>query len=185
MRTRLAVLGLALVLALTACAAPADDGLATANGAGPGGADPSPTTSLSPQEAALKFAQCMRDNGIPMEDPTFEGGGVGISIGGEGVDRAKVDAAMKACEQYSPFGGNREGPEDPAMAENARKFAQCMRDNGVPDFPDPDGGRIAIDGSIAEDPDFPAAQEKCQQEFMPGAVNGNGPGTVTGGGPAA
>src|SRR5512139_2081909 len=100
MRSRLAALGLTLVLALTACAAPADDGIASANGAEPGGADPSPTQSLSPQEAALKFAQCMRDHGVPMDDPSFEGGGIGINIG-EGGDREKVDAAMKACEQFS------------------------------------------------------------------------------------
>ena len=45
-----------------------------------------------------------------------------------------------------------------------REFAQCMRDNGVEEFADPeaDQGGMRITPEIAEDPDFEAAQEACQ-----------------------
>jgi len=53
--------------------------------------------------------------------------------------------------------------------EQMRKFSQCMRDNGVPDFPDPDAdGRLRGPGHDREgDPKFRAAQEKCREK-LPG-----------------
>jgi hypothetical protein len=47
--------------------------------------------------------------------------------------------------------------------ENALKFAQCMRDNGVKDFPDPteDGPLIDVEGARSI-PGFQAAMEKCR-----------------------
>jgi hypothetical protein len=43
-----------------------------------------------------------------------------------------------------------------------------MRDNGVENFPDPsDQGGMIVDGSVAQDPDFTAAQQKCQG-LLPG-----------------
>ena len=58
------------------------------------------------QEKFLKFAQCMRDHGIPMEDPKFEGGGVRLGIKGDRnsprlADKV-VEAAQKACESNLP-----------------------------------------------------------------------------------
>lgn len=166
-----------LLLALTVAGCAKQDtgnGVASAGGPASASAEPSARASLSPQEAALKFASCMRENGVPMEDPEVDGEGhVNIKIGGPGqeVDRAKMEAAQKTCEQYAPFGEGANGRPDPQMEENAREMAQCMRDNGVENFPDPDGGRITIDGSIAGDPDFEKAQQTCSK-LMPGMVKG-------------
>jgi hypothetical protein len=46
--------------------------------------------------------------------------------------------------------------------EAALKFAQCMRANGVPDFPDPtpDGPIIDVKGASSI-PGFQAAKDKC------------------------
>lgn len=169
MRMRVAGLAAApllLALMLAGCAKDnKGNGVATAGGPASSAATPSAKPSMSPQEAALKFAACMRENGVQMEDPEVDAEGhVNVKIGGPGqerVDRSTVEAAQKACAKYSPFGENDTGKPDPQMEENARKMAQCMRDNGVENFPDPDGGRVTIDGSIAEDPDFEAAQKKC------------------------
>jgi hypothetical protein len=162
----------ALVLAAAGCASSSggDKGVASADRSGGAAAatGASAAASLSPQDKALKFAQCMREHGIPMDDPDPNGGDV--SIGGEGIDMAKMQAAQQACKEYSPFGVGGPTP-DPKMAENMRNFAQCMRDNGVPNFPDPDGGRVMIDASVGADPDFPAAQKKCEKEFLPGAAS--------------
>jgi hypothetical protein len=37
-----------------------------------------------------------------------------------------------------------------------------MRDNGVAEFPDPEGNMMRLNKKVADDPDFPAAQKKCQ-----------------------
>lgn len=168
-------LPLMAVLALTGCAQQSgDDGIASA-GIGTAAATPSAGPSLSQQEKGLKFAQCMRENGVDMPDPDPDGGPVRVRISGGPVDRDKFEKAQQACKQYSPFAEGGPANADPQMAENMRKFAQCMRDNGVPNFPDPDGGRVMIDKSIGEDPDFEPAQKLCQEKFMPGAFQKKAP----------
>jgi hypothetical protein len=77
---------------------------------GPGEGQP---LSQADQEKFLKFAKCMRDHGIPMKDPDFSGGGVGMMIGegpnGPKLDEGKVEAAHKACSSNLPE-EMREGP---------------------------------------------------------------------------
>lgn len=183
--TALVAAGL-LAATLSACGSADPSDIASATGDTGAEADPSPTSTLSPQEQALKFVECMREQGVPMDDPEFSGGGSAIRIGGEGTDQAVVQAAMEACREFAPFGGDGNAPQvDPEMEEKFRQFAQCMRDNGVPDFPDPEGSGLRVDNNIAEDPDFPAAQEKCQAEFLPDmpAPNTQGDGPGIGGGP--
>ena len=169
----LAGLPLALLLAVTACAEqPGGQGVASVGNASSGpSATAIPAAGLSRQERALKFVQCMREQGIDLPDPDPETGRVMMRFG-PGTDRAKVEAAQEACKAYSPSG---EGPGqgDPQAAENMRKFAQCMRDNGVPHFPDPEGGMVRIDKSMAEDPDFAAAQQKCGDQFLPSRGGGS------------
>jgi hypothetical protein len=187
MRARLVGgLVLAVTLALAGCATRDAASIASANGNRY--SSPQPVQSLSPEESAFKFAQCMRDHGVDMPDPQTDGaGGFGVTINGENqsLSKEKVDAAMEACRQYAPFGGDATGKPDAQAQENMLKFSQCMRDNGVESFPDPDGNRLMIDETVGSDPDFPAAQEKCAKEFLPGAMTnggpGGGPGMVVGG----
>ena len=104
----------------------------------------------------------MREHGVDMADPEFTAdGGMSIQLQGGPDDMAKIDAAQEACREFAPFGGDgsRQAP-DPEMEENMRKFAQCMRDNGVPDFPDPDGPGLRIDDKVASDPDFAAPRRR-------------------------
>ncbi len=72
---------------------------------GPGGGAP---LSAEDQEKFLAFARCMREHGVPMPDPEFEGGGVKLKIGEPGraeLDRGKVEAAQKACRSILPEAG--------------------------------------------------------------------------------
>ena len=108
MRSRTAlVLGLLVVLGVTGCGPElaGGDGVATAGRSG------APSSSASAgaqndQEQMLKFARCMRDNGVPeYPDPKFDdGGGVSLNLP-EGVDRTKVEAAQEKCKQLLPNGG--------------------------------------------------------------------------------
>lgn len=77
-------------------------------GDGPGRMDP------AEQDRALKFAKCMRDNGVDMPDPDFSGGGMSIAIApgsGGGPDSEAFKTAQKACGSFfGPAGGAGAGP---------------------------------------------------------------------------
>lgn len=58
----------------------------------------------------LAFAQCMREHGVDMPDPEFEGGGkVKMRIGGPDgageIDGPAMEAAQEACQEEMPEGG--------------------------------------------------------------------------------
>lgn len=140
----------AAALLLTACGSSAHSGVATADG-----------------EQALAFARCMRANGLPdFPDPDAEGRLRGA--GHEQQNNPKFRAAMEACRDLAP-GGEHENFGNPAFVEQARRFAQCIRANGVPDFPDPDAeGRFRGASHEQEDnPKFRAAMEACRAK-LPG-----------------
>jgi hypothetical protein len=169
------------VLSALAAAALAFTLLLTGGGAGDGGSDvasvsgtgtqaaASAKPSEDPQEKALKYAQCMRENGIDMPDPE-PGKGVMLRLD-KNTPKETVEKAQEACKQYQPS-GRRAGGGDPKRAEALRKVSQCMRDNGVESYPDPDGGMMRITGDIGQDPDFKSAQEKCQKEMAEAGMGG-------------
>ena len=104
-----------------------------------GKANASTPTTQDRQAQALQFARCMRDHGVDMPDPSTDGGGVRMQINGH-IDKSKVDAAMKACQQYLPRAADGRNLEnlknDPAFQQAQLSFARCMRDHGI-DMPDP------------------------------------------------
>lgn len=70
----------------------------------PDAADMKPM-SKADQAKFLAYAKCMRDHGIDMPDPKFEGGGVTMQMGspeGPGPDQGKLEAAEKACQKIMP-----------------------------------------------------------------------------------
>lgn len=153
-------LALGLALSLTACGSDDDgDGVATAGGDSTDDAGAGDPGELDARDRMLAFTECLRDEGLDVEDPA-EGEGLKLMFGPE-TDRAKVDAAMEACREFAPEGGPGGGPMD---SEAMLEFAQCMRDNGVEAFPDPDPdeGGMRIDLEVGEDPDFESAEEACQ-----------------------
>lgn len=173
------------------------DGVASAGGKPTTTASTTGTNSNSGDtgEQMRRFAQCMREHGIDMPDPEVDDqgrvkvqiGGGGDTGGGNPPGKDEAEAAQKECQQYLPNGG--EPPKmDPADVEKMRQFAKCMRENGIPDFPDPqpDGGmRVEFGQGTGIDPNsqtFKDAQAKCEQ-YMPGPRNGGSQagGTTAGG----
>ena len=149
MRLAITMIGVALVL--TAC----------------GSSDPGPSTppANDPQQRGLQFAKCMREHGVDMPDPE-PNGNQGIPLG-SGTDPLgeKFKSAQEACRQYSPFGTNAPGANDPKFMEARLKFAACMREHGV-DWPDPKpsgSGPQMIGPELTDDPDFQAAMAACQK----------------------
>ncbi|HEV8173805.1 MAG TPA: hypothetical protein VGP91_09155 [Actinoplanes sp.] len=166
-------LALMLMLTLAGCAARnGGDGVATANGKPTATASSQPSTN--DEDAPLKFAQCMRQHGMSwFPDPQPGSRGMQIKIP-PGQDKAKVDAAMEACKKYMP-GGGEPGKLDPQALEQARQMAKCMREHGVPNFPDPNAnGQIQIDGNklgmAPGDPTFDAAEKACAQYAPKGSA---------------
>jgi len=102
----------------------------------------------SNREQAVKFAECMRSNGVAaFPDPdasgelTIDGIANGSSLD---TNSATFTQALSACKDLEPAGFT--GHKRSAEQQNAAlTFAQCMRDNGVHDFPDPDPDAPLID----------------------------------------
>ena len=116
------------------------------------------------EDAALAYAQCMRENGYAeFPDPTPEGG-IRFLIKPDSAPR--FEAAAAACRDLAPEGLRNEdlSPED---IEALLRFSQCMRENGLPDFPDPDsegGFSPRSMGMGPDDPRFAAAMATCREE---------------------
>lgn len=148
-----------LVVALAACTQSAPTG-------GKSGASPSPSSSAG----ALAFSQCMRHNGLPnYPDPDPATGTVDQST----INKADptYQKAVRACQSKLPAG--RQSAKPPTTTEMAKwkQFAQCMRGNGLPDFPDPDpnGGFGQNGGGVDRtSPTFQKAFQKCQDKAPKG-----------------
>ena len=117
----------------------------------------------------------MRDNGVSaFPDPgasgelTIDGIANGTSLD---TDSAAFEQAISACKDLEPSGftGHRRSAQ---KQETALEFAQCIRENGVEDFPDPtpdsplvDTNRIPSanrDGGMSV---LNAAMRKCGTAF--------------------
>jgi hypothetical protein len=160
MRRMRAITGLlALTLALAACGE-----------SGAKAADTNPV--VDQQEAGKRYAQCMRDSGVP-DFPDPEPSGEFRGAGHEQQNDPKFRAALEKCRDLAP-GGEHEKTGDPAVVEQMRAFSQCMRDNGVPDFPDPDAdGRLRGAGHEQRgDPRYRAAMETCREKLPGGGDHG-------------
>ncbi|GIJ29607.1 hypothetical protein Vqi01_47690 [Micromonospora qiuiae] len=166
MRRRIILLPALLALALAGCAGRDDagTGVATAGGAAMPSASATGTGG-SDAERRLEFTRCMRENDVDLPDPEGDSGPMFRFDGS--VDRSKVEAAMEKCRELLPNGG--QPPRlDAQQLEQMRAMAKCMRENGVPDFPDPaPDGRIQIQRDVlrmdTDDSTFRAAMEKCRQ----------------------
>jgi hypothetical protein len=129
------------------------------------------------REAGLEFAQCMREHGVDMPDPSSSRGRQAFSVGpGEDTTPEEFEAASEACAKY------REKMKPPELSEEQQQEfkeaalanARCMREHGIENFPDPTfgengGAQIRIgkgSGIDPEDQEFKEAQEACA-DLMP------------------
>lgn len=83
--------------------------------------------------------------------------------------------AIAACGAVSIYSTSGSGPS-PSVTHAFVAFSQCMRTNGVPNFPDPKGGGgIQLSAGInPAAPAFKAAQSKCRH-LLPGGGPPTGP----------
>jgi hypothetical protein len=131
---------LATVALLSACGSNAPAG----TGTGGSGANNAATN----HEKAVKFAVCMRNSGVSgFPDPDSSGALTidrvvnGSSLNPNAPAWKKALGACKGLEPAGFMGHKRSAQQQQA----ALKFAQCVRANGVPDFPDPTPNSPLID----------------------------------------
>jgi hypothetical protein len=119
-------------------------------GAGCGSSNSSEgNTTAANQEKAVKFAECMRQNGVSQFPDPDASGNLTIDgvLNGSSIDSnsATWTRAVAACKDLQPAGFTGGGERSTDQQEAALRFAQCIRDNGVADFPDPAAGQPLID----------------------------------------
>jgi hypothetical protein len=113
----LTVVGCAL--AVVACGSSGGPSISAATGSGDTG--------------AVEFAGCMRSHGVPnFPDP-------GAPQGGDGVLKQSpaFRSAMQTCNKLQPGGTPKATRLTEAQRIAALAQARCIRDHGMPNFPDP------------------------------------------------
>jgi hypothetical protein len=142
------------LLALSACGATAEEGVASAR---------------EEEVQALAFAECMRGNGVDIRDPAPGQAGLSEALHGldDDYDRATIDQALAACQDFLPQRAH-EGGHDAAREEVELELADCLREQGleVPDNLFEGGGLHDV-----EDDELRAAMEQCR-DILAGGEHG-------------
>jgi hypothetical protein len=93
------------------------------------------------RDKAVKFAECMRENGVSdFPDPDASG----EFVYGVSVSPAVFKQAVDACKDLQPP-GTLSAKRSPEQQKEGLTFAQCIREHGVKDFPDPVNGEPLVD----------------------------------------
>lgn len=146
-----------------------------------GSGSPSSTSSTAGGTASnrateqVKFADCMRQHGVPISDPA-NGAAAALS---SGVPPRTLQAAIAACRQYAVGALGQFTPQQRAgFAQAFLKYAICLRAHGI-DIPDPgeSGGAGFGQKLLAAEslPNFRAANAKCRRT-LPAQFRGAGAG---------
>lgn len=157
--------------ALAACSQATDTGIPTARDsqAAVAGATNSAQTGTTPvaqdaADAALTYSQCMREHGLSEFPDADAEGRIRLKLGSIDPDSAVFREAGAACRALAPAGWG-DAQAAPGDAEVMLAFARCMREHGVPDYPDPDpsaGLRVLGPDADPNDPKVQAALESCK-----------------------
>lgn len=138
---------IAVLAMLTACTNPPSNEVATAD-------SPAATTSSTSDATPdpRRFAACLRERGVDVADPQP----------GQQVELPNKDdktrSALRACAEFAPPSQQEDSSIDPAAA---RAYAQCVRAQGFPDFPDPDENGPRIPKNLIDDERFNTADREC------------------------
>jgi hypothetical protein len=141
------------------------------------------SNATSKYRAAFAYVDCMRSHGVPnFPDPSSDGqinvdfarGGKDGSPASGGIDRMSPQyiSADQTCRHLLPGGVPTPAQNQQALAQGL-KLAQCMRNHGVPNYPDPNPASpdvVHLNGVDPSSPQFQAAQKVCQS-LVPGSAS--------------
>jgi hypothetical protein len=188
----LGLLAVGAALGLVGCGASSTPHVASLGNSG--GSTPGATTTTlpkgNPTQLLDEWASCQRSHGDPTQvDPTIDANGVihitfpasvsgngPVGLGPKGGPNGPCDAYLTAAST-ALNGGHQPTRPDPAKLA---KYAQCMRANGVPDFPDPSSGGLSIRISPGSDlnpqsPTFQSASKLCAKRTGVPGIGGPPP----------
>ena len=122
------------------------------------GTTSSGSTAPSVGSGPLAFARCMRANGVPnFPDPSSGSSGAFQIPAGANPSSPAFRAAQAKCQKLMgggpPVPGTTTHPSPQTLAKLVR-IAQCMRQHGISDFPDPRTSVPAQPAGIGEITNF-------------------------------
>ncbi|GAA2379518.1 hypothetical protein GCM10010404_39890 [Nonomuraea africana] len=174
----MAVLLTTVALAATACGSSEGPGRTVASVAPQAGSAPTATQAATGNGDLLAYAKCMRQNGLP-DFPDPKPGGVLAFGQGDSINPTSPEfkEAESHCKQFMPGTPEVKSPEDQWSSADKLKYAKCMRDNGVSQFPDPagNGGFKLPQGIDPMSPQFKKAEAACAK-YQPQNIAKTGPG---------
>jgi hypothetical protein len=132
-----------------------------------------PPKAVDDEQAILDLVACLRENGLDIPDPQFGADGPTFAdpsvISSIDIGSDTFIDAMEACEEYLEALQPEIDPEQRAeQIELQLVLAECMRREGVEDFPDPDPVRGFTFRDITFDPfeaGFQRAFATCAAEI--------------------
>jgi len=123
------------------------------------------SSSSGSKRSGPAYAQCMRQHGVTdFPDPVGPNQG-GFLIPQSVQDNPNFASASQACAALQPQGPGSGGGASSGGVTQAQllQFAQCMRANGVPNFPDPSAnGAVSVQGVDTSSPQFQSALQTCE-----------------------
>jgi hypothetical protein len=118
-----------LVIVIAACTA-------ATSGCGSSPHSRNTASSTRAQTARIRFAVCMRSHGVPnLPDPAPNGSIPIAPNSGINPQSPAFQAAQTACADLVPSPDGRTGVANRRLV--MLRLAECMRDHGLPSFPDP------------------------------------------------
>jgi len=171
------------VLAIVAISAGCGSTAGNHAGANAGNSGSGATGTSTIRAKAVKFAECMRANGVSAFPDPDASGALTIDAVANGsalnTSSAAFTRALGACKDLEPAGftGNQRSPQE---QKAALAFAQCIRDNGVRYFPDPSKTDPLVDTNRVPSAATPggltilnAAMRKCGRYAAAAGVRGS------------
>jgi hypothetical protein len=155
---RLASVATVALMALAACSS----GRSSDAAGGSSSSSSASATSSSGARSGPAYAQCMRQHGVT-NFPDPQGPNQNQFLISAAVQHnPHFQSASTACESLRPQQGTGAGSSGGVSQQQLLAFAQCMRANGVAQFPDPGpNGALNLGGVDTGSPQFQHAVQVC------------------------
>ena len=135
-----------------------------------GGSQAATTTTTGQQGVVAVWRQlvaCARANGMPnLPDPQIDSNGQAHFPSGTPDPPPSARRACQSIADRLPASARGDTERPPADIQALLRFARCMREQGMADFPDPQAdGRFPLPASLrgGKTPSFLRANQACRQ----------------------
>jgi hypothetical protein len=149
--------------------------------------------------AGIKYADCMREHGVPNFPDPGSGGAVDLSDSAINTQSPAFESGQSACQKLLPGGLPGRGSGSATLIKQGVKIAACIRADGWKSFPDPTTlppstppapdtailggpyGVFSLTASMVQSPAFKQAAATCGFRFPTGHTSFSEPVAAPGG----